>query len=851
MSDKDTLKKKWEDELRSRILAARAAGNESVYDVCRALGGADPGTVKRLMDEDAATSTITKTEAIQREAAARREASAFPLALPVEDPLNSQWWFTLNTVELVSQRAAQFAGGKQVGFIGAPTVAHYYQKRFNQGIAFDFDPHVVDALNSKSTGLAQQRDARDNSPMPSAKSCAAVVADPPWYLDLIRSFIRSARELIDEGFILCSLPSLLTRPGLVEERETLVSELTKVGFQFVGLDLNLLEYQVPPFEAHALRDVEDFAHKPWRRGDLLTLGVTRNTENLPLSSSSSAPHIERFSKNPEKLRFFLIAAREDPTLGRWIEPVPEFENEISTRRYDPEQISLWSSSKKGARIKNGIHIKTALETWQRRANASRHDVANELVRRGLSAHDARDITQQLQETFELWPEEESFNHRLTPQEIYDSRKRSTNLAATPSSREHEKDADDGFRLQFSRDRDRVLWSHGLKRLANKTQIFSFETDDNVRQRLAHSVEVMQLASTIGNSFGLDTDLIEAGALAHDIGHTPFGHAGEYALDRLLLALNDKSGGFNHYEHGVDVVRWLEDAYQSPSSEGFRGLDLTPEVSECIFKHTYCREGRALSQAALYKVSKHQDLFFDDGCHLEGQAVRAADKISYLISDLEDGIRLGTLNLEHLQSCRLFSRAPIDLTPVGDESLLERFLAQRRNVLKILMEDIILESERRLSRTRSKSEIQKNKDYLIDHSAEIKRDTSEIWEKLQKGILHKDPRVVSSNLLAARMVTELTLLFAALPHLIDPAFYRSHSYLKDSNYIKIYKNRFDDSLTLPKELIGTLHLDRMIDGPKAPTTVATHHLVMAKDYVASLTDMRARRLHRKLLSGEVI
>src|SRR5262249_18499567 len=160
-----------------------------------------------------------------------------------------------------------------------------------------------------------------------------------------------------------------------------------------------------------------------------------------------------------------------------------------------------------------------------------------------------------------------------------------------------------------------------------------DRDDHLRRRLSHSVEVMQLAATIARAFGLDPDLTEAGALAHDLGHTPFGHAGEHALNSLLDELEPALGGFNHYEHGGDVVRWLEDVYQSPGAGGFPGLNLTPETAECIFKHTYHRSGHPIGQAELFAKSKHVDLG-DTFSHLEGQAVRIADKISYLISDLE-------------------------------------------------------------------------------------------------------------------------------------------------------------------------------------------------------------------------
>src|SRR5262249_44896464 len=160
----------------------------------------------------------------------------------------------------------------------------------------------------------------------------------------------------------------------------------------------------------------------------------------------------------------------------------------------------------------------------------------------------------------------------------------TDLAAIPSRRRYEYQ-DDQFRLEFQRDRDRILWSHGLKRLADKSQVFPVDRDDHLRRRLSHSIEVMQLSATIARAFGLDPDLTEAGALAHDIGHTPFGHAGEHALDSILNDIEPDLLGFNHYEHGADVVRWLEDVYWSPGIGGFPGLNLTPETVECIFKHT--------------------------------------------------------------------------------------------------------------------------------------------------------------------------------------------------------------------------------------------------------------------------
>ena len=239
----------------------------------------------------------------------------------------------------------------------------------------------------------------------------------------------------------------------------------------------------------------------------------------------------------------------------------------------------------------------------------------------------------------LWTSFASPPPLRTDDEI-EARKKSTlsEWATAASAREHTTDPGDIFRVPYQRDRDRVLWSRALRRLAHKTQLFPTEHDDQLRQRLAHTIEVMQLASTIGTSFGLDRDLIEAGALAHDIGHAPFGHAGEHALDRHPGEINSHFGGFNHYEHGMDIVRWHESPYATSRTTSFHGLNLSPEVTECILKHTYYHDGDPQSAKQLRERSKHRAFIPDGYCHLEGQAVRVADKISYFVSDLEDGLR---------------------------------------------------------------------------------------------------------------------------------------------------------------------------------------------------------------------
>ncbi len=176
-----------------------------------------------------------------------------------------------------------------------------------------------------------------------------------------------------------------------------------------------------------------------------------------------------------------------------------------------------------------------------------------------------------------------------------------------------------YRTCYQRDRDRVIHSKAFRRLEYKTQVFLNHEGDHYRTRLTHTVEVTQIARTIARALGLNEDLTEAVALAHDVGHTPFGHSGEDALRELMA----DHGGFEHNEHGLRVVDVLERQYP-----GFPGLNLTHEVRESIAKHqTRWDQPRAGG--------------FPEGAPLlEGQVVEVADSIAYDGHDLQDGLEAG-------------------------------------------------------------------------------------------------------------------------------------------------------------------------------------------------------------------
>ncbi len=182
-----------------------------------------------------------------------------------------------------------------------------------------------------------------------------------------------------------------------------------------------------------------------------------------------------------------------------------------------------------------------------------------------------------------------------------------------------------YRTEFQRDRDRIIHTNTFRRLKHKSQVFLAPLGDHYTTRLTHTIEVQQVARTIARALNLNEDLVEATALGHDLGHTPFGHIGEKVLDRLL------DGGFHHSQHSVRIVETLE--------KGGSGLNLTGEVIEGIRRHSK-PQGNFLSREAVVGMS------------LEAQTVRVSDAIAYLTHDINDAIRAGAITIEDLPAAAI-------------------------------------------------------------------------------------------------------------------------------------------------------------------------------------------------------
>ncbi len=183
------------------------------------------------------------------------------------------------------------------------------------------------------------------------------------------------------------------------------------------------------------------------------------------------------------------------------------------------------------------------------------------------------------------------------------------------------------RTDYARDRDRIIHSRAFRRLKHKTQVFIPYEGDHFRTRLTHTIEVAQIARSVARSLGLNEDLTEAIALGHDLGHTPFGHSGEYVLDRLLRESHPEAGGFKHNYQSVRVVDRLEKRYEEP------GLNLTHDVREGMLKHT------AWPRDFPFPLDFVEGLRFESGGSLEAQVVNWTDEIAQQTHDLEDGLPL--------------------------------------------------------------------------------------------------------------------------------------------------------------------------------------------------------------------
>jgi dGTPase len=342
------------------------------------------------------------------------------------------------------------------------------------------------------------------------------------------------------------------------------------------------------------------------------------------------------------------------------------------------------------------------------------------------------------------------------------------------------------RGEFARDRDRIIHSTAFRRLEYKTQVFVNHEGDLFRTRLTHSIEVAQVARSIARALRLNDDLVEAIALAHDLGHTPFGHAGQEALDECMRDF----GGFEHNLQSLRIVDRLEERYGA-----FDGLNLMYETREGILKHRPRNANPDLGELMQRFAGNLRP-------SLEAQICNLADEIAYNNHDIDDGLRSGLLTTDDLMSVGLFSRhfgdARAEFPNLGERRLIHETV---RRMIGAQVADLLAESHKQISTAGvvTLDEVRKAPG-LISFTPAMRTENAELKRFLLAN-LYRHPRVVAMTERAGRIVRELFAGFMAAP------------------------------TRLPEQY------QRLTDANKARTVA---------DYIAGMTDRYAIREHARLI-----
>ncbi|MBT9505990.1 deoxyguanosinetriphosphate triphosphohydrolase [Rhodoferax sp.] len=319
------------------------------------------------------------------------------------------------------------------------------------------------------------------------------------------------------------------------------------------------------------------------------------------------------------------------------------------------------------------------------------------------------------------------------------------------------------RTEYQRDRDRIVHCTAFRRLVYKTQVFLNHEGDLFRTRLTHSLEVAQLGRSIARSLNLNEDLVEAIALAHDLGHTPFGHAGQDALNECMR----RFGGFEHNLQSLRVVDHLEQRYPQ-----FDGLNLTFETREGILKH--CSRGNAEQLEEREPGGVGQRFLDRSQPSLEAQLCNLADEIAYNAHDIDDGVRSGLITMEQLEEVALFDdfrRQTLSAYPdLGDRQQGRRLLYETiRRMLSAQVYDVIDASERALLEASPQSvEAARELAPLMQFGAEM-RDKSQALKKFLLHQLYRHPKVMHTTGQAQTVVRELFGLYLDCPQEMQGGF----------------------------------------------------------------------------------
>ena len=309
------------------------------------------------------------------------------------------------------------------------------------------------------------------------------------------------------------------------------------------------------------------------------------------------------------------------------------------------------------------------------------------------------------------------------------------------------------RSVFQRDRDRIIHSTAFRRLKHKTQVFVYHEGDHYRTRLTHSIEVAQIARSIARALDLNEDLAEAVALAHDLGHTPFGHAGEDALAHCMA----DHGGFDHNEQTFRIVTLLERRYAA-----FDGLNLTWEALEGVVKHNGPLTGPHASAKAqarpvpqtISHYCEKWDLEIGEFAGPEAQVAAISDDIAYNNHDIDDGLRAGLFTLADLKDVPLAGPVIAEVSGRYPGLELPRLIHESiRRMINLMVRDVVAESTRRLAGIKSVADVRAQKAPVIAFS-EAMRANDRARQEFRFARRYRHHRVNQMTMKAKRVVSEL-------------------------------------------------------------------------------------------------
>jgi dGTPase len=355
------------------------------------------------------------------------------------------------------------------------------------------------------------------------------------------------------------------------------------------------------------------------------------------------------------------------------------------------------------------------------------------------------------------------------------------------------------RTEFQRDRDRIIHSTSFRRLEYKTQVFVNHEGDLFRTRLTHSIEVAQIARSIARNLRLNEDLVEAISLAHDLGHTPFGHAGQEALNACM----QEYGGFEHNLQSLRVVDELEEHYGA-----FDGLNLMFETREGILKHCSPANAKMLGDVGQRFLDKKQPT-------LEAQLANLADEIAYNNHDIDDGLRSGLISTGQLDEVDFYARHRAEVERAYPGIAGRRAIHETiRRMINALIVDLITTSRGRIEAAQLMTvEDVRNAAPMIAFSDEMSREAAQLKHFLRHN-LYQHYQVNRMTSKARRIIRELFEAFMQEPRLLPPDYQTGLRDSADSEQVRVQARK-------------------------------------VADYIAGMTDRYAMREHRRLFTVEEI